>query len=79
MERITKIESTRNFLKARKIRVAAYARISTQSEEQFLSLETQKEHYNSLISSNPEWEYVGLYYDEGITETSDHKGGNGKF
>lgn len=73
MERITKIESTRNFLKARKIRVAAYARVSTQSEEQLLSLETQKEHYNSLISSNPEWEYVGLYYDEGISATKIEK------
>lgn len=73
MERITRIEGKKNFLKARKIRVAAYARVSTQSEEQLLSLEAQKEHYNSFISFNPEWEYVGLYYDEGISATKIEK------
>lgn len=73
MERITKIETTKDFLKKRKIRVAAYARVSTKSDEQLLSLETQKEHYNSFISSNPEWEYVGLYYDEGISATKIEK------
>ena len=73
MERITKIETTKDFLKKRKIRVAAYARVSTKSDEQLLSLETQKEHYNSFISSNPEWEYVGLYYDEGISATKVEK------
>ena len=51
MERITKIEATKDFLKKRKIRVAAYARVSTKSDEQLLSLKTQKEHYNSFISS----------------------------
>lgn len=34
-------------------------------DEQLLSLETQKEHYDNFINANPEWEYAGLYYDEG--------------
>ena len=45
MARITKIEATKSFVKERKIRVAAYTRVSTKSEEQLLSLEIQKEHY----------------------------------
>ena len=67
MARITKIEVARDFTEKKKTRVAAYARVSTKSDEQLLSLETQKEHYDNFISSNPEWEYAGLYYDEGIS------------
>jgi len=55
---------------AAKIRVAAYCRVSTGMEDQLVSLETQKNHYENLIGSNPEWEYAGLYYDEGISGTS---------
>lgn len=44
-------------------RVAVYARVSTDSEEQLLSLETQKEHYEYYIKSNPSWEYAGMYND----------------
>ncbi len=67
MEKIIKIEVAKAITK--KIRVAAYARVSTDSDEQMLSLETQKEHYESYIKSNPEYEYAGLYYDEGISGT----------
>ena len=63
MARITKIEATKSFIEKKKIRVAAYARVSTRSDEQLLSLETQKEHYDNFISANSEWEYAGLYYD----------------
>ena len=69
MAKITKIEATSTGRIARKIRVAAYARVSTDSDEQLLSLETQKEHYDSFIKSHPDWEYAGLYYDEGISGT----------
>ena len=46
-----------------KLRVAAYARVSTGSEDQLVSLETQKSHYESTIKANPAWEFAGLYYD----------------
>ena len=67
MARITKIEAAPVAIK--KTRVAAYARVSTDSEEQLLSLETQKVHYEDYIKANPELEYAGLYYDEGISGT----------
>lgn len=60
MAKITKIEAVPAVKK--KIRVAAYARVSTSSDEQLLSLETQKEHYESFIKANPDMEYAGLYY-----------------
>lgn len=69
MARVTKIEATRKSV-ARKRRVAAYARVSTDSDEQLVSLETQKAHYEKYIRSRPDWEYAGLYYDEGISGTS---------
>ncbi len=53
--------------------MAAYARVSTNSEEQLLSLETQKTHYENYINSNEEWEFAGLYYDEGISGTKMEK------
>ena len=56
-----------------KTRVAAYCRVSTGMDDQLVSLETQKSHYENLIGSNPEWEYAGLYYDEGISGTSKEK------
>lgn len=68
MAKITKIEANKIYIPKR-IRVAAYARVSTDSNEQLLSLETQKEHYESYIKSNSGWEYAGLYFDEGISGT----------
>ncbi len=67
MARITKIESVK--APTMKKRVAAYARVSTDGEDQLLSLENQREHYENWIKSNPEWEYVDTYYDEGISGT----------
>ncbi len=51
-------------------KVAAYARVSMETELLMHSLSAQVSHYSSLIQSNPEWEYVGVYADEGITGTS---------
>jgi len=56
-----------------KLRVAAYCRVSTDSDEQLVSLEAQKTHYESFIKANPEWELAGIYYDEGITGTKKEK------
>lgn len=53
----------------KKLRVAAYARVSTGSEEQLVSLKVQKEYYENCIKSNPEWDFAGLYYDEGLSGT----------
>lgn len=68
MKRITKIEAA-DAGAVRKLRVAAYARVSTDSEEQLISLDAQKNHYEVLIHSRKDWEYAGLYYDEGISGT----------
>ena len=50
-------------------RVCAYARVSTDSEEQLTSYSSQIKHYSEMIESNPEWEFVGVYADEGISGT----------
>ena len=68
MKRITKIEN-KAAREKKKIRVAAYCRVSTDSDEQMISLDAQKAHYESYIKLNDEWEYAGLYYDEGISGT----------
>lgn len=68
MKRITKIEAA-GVKNKQKLRVAAYARVSTDSDEQLVSLKTQKNHYERYIKARPEWEYAGLYYDEGVTGT----------
>lgn len=74
MKKVTKIEvaSFNSFVK-KKIRVAAYCRVSTANDEQMESLAVQKEHYEKYIKSNPDWEFAGLYYDEGITGTKKEK------
>jgi site-specific DNA recombinase len=56
-----------------KLRVAAYCRVSTGSDEQQESLNTQIKHYESYIKANPDWEFAGIYYDEGITGTKKEK------
>lgn len=67
MKRITRIEAAGE--QRKKLRVAAYARVSTDSEEQMTSLETQMSHYERYIKARPDWEYAGLYYDEGVSGT----------
>lgn len=70
MKKITKIEGNMaDPFNKPKLRVAAYCRVSTDSDEQLISLQAQKTHYETYIKENPEWEYVGLYYDEGISGT----------
>ena len=56
-----------------KLRVAAYCRVSTDSEEQASSYEVQIEHYTSYIKGNPEWELAGIYADDGISGTNTKK------
>ena len=56
-----------------KKRVAAYARVSTDTEEQLSSYEAQVDHYTRHIQANDEWEFVKVYTDEGISATSTAK------
>lgn len=56
-----------------KLRVAAYCRVSTDSEEQASSYEVQIEHYTNFIKNNPEWELAGIFADDGITGTNTKK------
>ncbi|MCM1008478.1 MAG: recombinase family protein [Ruminococcus flavefaciens] len=51
----------------KKLKVAAYCRVSTEFSDQLESLETQKAHYETMIRRNPSWEYAGLYYDAGLS------------
>ena len=53
-----------------KKRVAAYCRVSTDSEEQLNSYEAQKSYYTQKIADSPDWEMAGIYADEGISGTS---------
>ena len=47
----------------RKRRVAAYARVSTDSDEQFTSFEAQVDYYTKLINAREDWEFVEVYTD----------------
>lgn len=58
-----------------KIRVAAYARISRDGEEQEGSIENQLEYFENLIKSNPEYEFVKVYYDHGISGFKERRPG----
>lgn len=68
MGKITKIESKFPALPVKK-KVAAYARVSMETERLHHSLSAQVSYYSDLIQKNPEWEYAGVYADEGITGT----------
>lgn len=59
-------------LTARK-RVAAYARVSTDTDEQFTSFEAQVDYYTQKIRANPDWDFVAVYTDEGISATNTKK------
>ena len=47
-------------------RVAAYCRVSTDTEEQINSYEAQKAYYTQLIEENPEWEMAGVFAEAGV-------------
>ena len=64
------ILSAQSQISVKKRRVAAYARVSTEKDEQQNSYEAQIEYYTRYIQSNPEWIFAGIFSDEGITGTS---------
>lgn len=62
--------TTQSIGKPKKRRVAGYARVSTDLEEQQSSYEAQMDYYLSYIQSRDDWDFVGMYSDEGITATN---------
>ena len=75
MATVTRIAATINpvtaspFDEVKKRRVAGYARVSTDSDEQFTSYEAQIANYEKEIKKNPEWQFVRIYADEAKTGT----------
>ena len=60
INRIEPIQPTK-----KRMRVAAYARVSTEKGAMLHSLAAQISYYSNLIQRNPDWAYVGVYADEG--------------
>lgn len=56
-----------------KLKVAAYCRVSTDSDEQAGSYEVQVQHYTEYIGRNKDWELAGIYADDGISGTNTKK------
>jgi len=79
MSRVTKIPATISRYTAAPIdtpvrrRVAAYARVSTDHEEQLTSYEAQVSYYTDYIKQHSEWEFIKVYADEGISGCSTAK------
>jgi DNA invertase Pin-like site-specific DNA recombinase len=73
---ITRIPASVNLYTAQPInqpakrRVAGYARVSTDTEEQASSYEAQMDYYTNYINSREDWMFVGMYSDEGISATN---------
>lgn len=63
----------RRLARGQKMRAAAYVRVSTDSAGQETSLILQKEYYETYIQSKPDYEFAGIYEDDGITATSVEK------
>ena len=56
-----------------KRKVAGYARVSTDNEDQISSYAAQVDYYTKYIKERKDWEFVGIYTDEGVTGTSTKK------
>ena len=69
--KVTKYEPEINSLKdnKKKLRVAAYCRVSTDEDEQLNSYQSMISYYKSVISENPDWVLYKIYADEGLTGT----------
>lgn len=72
-KRVTIIEPQRSIIvdkdKYEQLRVAAYCRVSTDSDEQLTSYKNQMKVYTEMINAKKEWQFVDLYADEGISGT----------
>ena len=72
MKTVTKLDAQSPAVKPRK-RVAAYARVSRETERLQHSLSAQISYYNDMIQKNPDWIFAGVYVDDGISGTSTAK------
>jgi len=70
--RVRIIEPIQKIQKVKK-KVCAYARVSTDHKSQGESLENQIQYYENTISNNPDYEYVGVFADRGITGTTENR------
>lgn len=68
MRKISKIEPKAAAIKPKK-KVAAYARVSRDTERLMHSASAQVSYYSSIIQKNPDWKYAGVYADYGISGT----------
>lgn len=79
MARVTTIPATINKFTAapvnskKKRRAAGYARVSTDHEDQVTSYAAQVDYYTNYIQGREDWEYAGIYTDEGISATNTKK------
>ncbi|MBF4692248.1 recombinase family protein [Fusibacter ferrireducens] len=79
MARVKVIEASKQSRRQRngfienQLRIAAYCRVSTDSDEQKLSYQSQVLHYKQLVETKPEWELVDIYADEAISGTQINK------
>ena len=69
MSDVIVINPTKQISMGNKLKVAAYVRVSSDSDDQENSFITQYDYYNNLINANPDWIYVDIYADNGITGT----------
>ena len=69
MPNLRRIEAAVPAIREKK-KVAAYARVSMQSERMLHSLSAQVSYYSGLIQKNPDWEYAGVYADDFISGTN---------
>ena len=76
MKKVTKLPSEPKF--THKLRVAAYARVSTGKDAMLHSLTAQIDYYKTKIRANPEWIFAGVYVDEAKTGTNDTREGLGQ-
>ena len=73
MKNYERMNSEYNVIKAKKKRVAAYCRVSTDSRDQENSFESQQRYFKEYIERNPDMELVKIYADKGISGTSTKK------
>ncbi|MEM1486243.1 recombinase family protein [Oscillospiraceae bacterium PP1C4] len=63
IKKFRKIEPTKE--ETKKLKIAVYCRVSTKFESQQSSIDLQISNYETVIQSNPQWEYAGVYFDYG--------------
>ena len=63
MKKITFIPVKNSMENTKKLRVAAYCRVSTEHKSQQSSIDLQIRYYTDLIQKNPEWDFAGVFYD----------------